>query len=561
MSVNKNFIIKNGLEVRNGLIFTDVAKANVGIGSTNLSVLYKFHVVGGIGATSLTVTGVTTTTSAVITTSAVVGSAVTINSSGVGANNLNVSGIVTSSSYYVGTTTVFNTVSGQLTLAGIQTIDSTTKASLERELALDPNNFNSLNVQGGISTLGSVKITSGIITAVSGVITYFGDGSGLTNTSPGPAGSVNNVQYNNGSVTAGSDNFVFTGTNVGIGTTNPGAKLDVAGDVRLSSPDAEIEFNTGGARLKGRSNALSIHTGSGLDSEASEQIRINNTGVGIGTTNPTSKLHVIGDGRFSGVVTATSFHGDGTNITNVGASLNAGSGTQNILLTSITSGVLTSVSIDTTQLQWNHNTNTLNTTNIDLTDNLFVTTGISSLSDTTATALNVSGISTFVGITTSTSTLFANQLSVAGVSTFAGITTVTGTTLFAKQLNVSGISTFVGIGTFESTLFANQVSVTGIVTAADFNSTSDANLKQDIQTFKSALDIVSELRGVRFNWKKDNKPSVGVIAQELEEILPELVSDSSPKTVNYNGIIGVLIEAVKELSEEVKSLKNQINNQ
>ena len=47
-----------------------------------------------------------------------------------------------------------------------------------------------------------------------------------------------------------------------------------------------------------------------------------------------------------------------------------------------------------------------------------------------------------------------------------------------------------------------------------------------------------------------------MIAQELEEILPELVHGNDPRTVNYNGIIGVLIEAIKELQEEVNSLKN-----
>jgi len=87
---------------------------------------------------------------------------------------------------------------------------------------------------------------------------------------------------------------ILANGNVGIGNTNPGAKLDVSGDIRLSGADAEIEFNTGGARLKGRVNALSIHTGSGLDSEASEQVRINNTGVGIGTTNPQNPLHISG---------------------------------------------------------------------------------------------------------------------------------------------------------------------------------------------------------------------------------------------------------------------------
>ena len=59
-----------------------------------------------------------------------------------------------------------------------------------------------------------------------------------------------------------------------------------------------------------------------------------------------------------------------------------------------------------------------------------------------------------------------------------------------------------------------------------------------------------------FNWKENDRKSYGVIAQELEEFLPDLVSDGEIKTVNYNGIIGVLIEAVKELKKEIEYLKN-----
>jgi hypothetical protein len=61
---------------------------------------------------------------------------------------------------------------------------------------------------------------------------------------------------------------------------------------------------------------------------------------------------------------------------------------------------------------------------------------------------------------------------------------------------------------------------------------------------------------LRFDWKESGLPSYGVIAQELQEVLPELVHGNDPKTVNYNGIIGVLIEAIKELKAEVEELKN-----
>ena len=98
----------------------------------------------------------------------------------------------------------------------------------------------------------------------------------------------------------------------------------------------------------------------------------------------------------------------------------------------------------------------------------------------------------------------------------------------------------------------------GIITCSSVNSTSDINLKENIQTIDNALGAVTSLRGVTFDWKENGSPSIGVIAQELEKVLPELVNQGEYKSVNYNGIIGVLIEAVKELSAEVEELKKKI---
>ncbi len=97
----------------------------------------------------------------------------------------------------------------------------------------------------------------------------------------------------------------------------------------------------------------------------------------------------------------------------------------------------------------------------------------------------------------------------------------------------------------------------GIITCSSVNSTSDINLKENIQTIDNALGAVTSLRGVTFDWKENGSPSIGVIAQELEKVLPELVNQGEYKSVNYNGIIGVLIEAVKELSAEVEDLKQR----
>ena len=56
---------------------------------------------------------------------------------------------------------------------------------------------------------------------------------------------------------------------------------------------------------------------------------------------------------------------------------------------------------------------------------------------------------------------------------------------------------------------------------------------------------------MRFDWKDSGESSLGVIAQDLEKVLPELVSETDGvKSVNYNGIIGVLIQAIKELNQK-----------
>ena len=121
------------------------------------------------------------------------------------------------------------------------------------------------------------------------------------------------------------------------------------------------------------------------------------------------------------------------------------------------------------------------------------------------------------------------------------------------NVNASGIRV-TGIVTSTSVFTGNVVS-SGIVTAQDFDSLSDINYKTNIKTAENALEIVDSLRGVSFDWKETGKSSYGVIAQELEKVLPELVHGENPKTVNYNGIIGVLIEAIKDLKKEVEELK------
>lgn len=98
---------------------------------------------------------------------------------------------------------------------------------------------------------------------------------------------------------------------------------------------------------------------------------------------------------------------------------------------------------------------------------------------------------------------------------------------------------------------------TGSLNATDFNSTSDQNLKTNVITVTDALDKVDQLRGVSFNWIENQASSYGVIAQEAEKVVPELITTNSNgvKSVNYSGFIALLIESIKELKARIELLE------
>jgi len=100
-----------------------------------------------------------------------------------------------------------------------------------------------------------------------------------------------------------------------------------------------------------------------------------------------------------------------------------------------------------------------------------------------------------------------------------------------------------------------DATATGDMNAVDFNATSDERLKSNIRQIENALDKVCQMNGMHY--VLDGKESSGVIAQNVQTVAPEAVSDNGEHlTVAYNHLIGYLIEAVKELKTEIEELKN-----
>jgi len=111
------------------------------------------------------------------------------------------------------------------------------------------------------------------------------------------------------------------------------------------------------------------------------------------------------------------------------------------------------------------------------------------------------------------------------------------------------------------------VNVTGaLVASGNVTAFSDSRLKTEIHTIKNPLDKVERLRGVTFKWLHTDKPSSGVIAQEVQEVFPELVEATTHEgkevlSVDYGKLVGVLIESIKELKAEFEAHKAECAKQ
>lgn len=124
----------------------------------------------------------------------------------------------------------------------------------------------------------------------------------------------------------------------------------------------------------------------------------------------------------------------------------------------------------------------------------------------------------------------------------------------------------VGVGTIPSGTY--KIEINGNIGTAGINEMSDARWKKDITTINAALDMVSKLRGVSYNWRKDEYPSknfssdkqIGFIAQELQKVLPELVHEDNNGylTVEYSKVTAVLTNAINEQQKIIEAQNKKI---
>lgn len=278
-------------------------------------------------------------------------------------------------------------------------------------------------------------------------------------------------------------------------------------------------------------------TGSGF-------IYYNGGNVGIGTASPGKQLDVIGDVRAAGEIISTLGSGDGQVrmvAGNYGAILRNDGANTNFLLTASGDQYGT----------WNA-FRPLSINN---------STGEVTIGENGMTVPGVADFSGGIAYFGSNATARVSAFTTAGEGGTINLRGANGTNMFLEGLN--GTFRLVNNGWAAQIFSVDQrgnVVATGTVTALGYFHSSDARLKDNIET-SSGLSVVEKLRGVTFDWKKDGSPSAGVIAQEVEQVMPSAVHTdaSGMKFVEYDQLMAPLIEAIKQQQQQIDDLKKEVS--
>jgi len=334
---------------------------------------------------------------------------------------------------------------------------------------------------------------------------------------------------------------------VGAIQPNSGTKVNITGSTLLvttASGHFSGSYEGDGSRLDGV-NGLPF-TGSGQIS-----------GSLLITGSSALALRVSGSSAFTGsmFVSGTvsgSFTGDGSSLTGIAGYTVANSANNRVI-----------TSVDATNANAEANM-------------LFDGSTLNITGDATLTGTLTAATGTFVyQIFESSSTIITSGSNIFGdkqndIQQITGSLKVTGSVSSSAGFSGSfvgdgsGLTDLAGGGPFAQTgsFFAtsNNIQITGSLNATSVTETSALRYKKYVKPLKSQSDNVYKLRPVHFKWKDDNRGDIGLIAEEVGEIYPELVSmgiDGSAEGISYTKLTAVLIKTIQELSARIEKLENK----
>ena len=394
------------------------------------------------------------------------------------------------------------------------------------------------------------SIASGVGGSVGGTVSLLSpDAFAAFHVDNGPSGGrpAGRLRISHGAAPGSTEVMtVLQDGNVGIGLAAPNVKLHVDGNrIRLESGGRKLDLRADGAHVDVQSDTNDLFLQS-LGPPGRNNVIINPFGqsgnVGIGTTGPQVKFHVVGnrvrlesggrqldlrsDGSHVDVETRTSdlyLHSLGPR------------GRNNVIINPFGQSGNVAVGLTNPQVKLHIVGNRVRL-------------------ESGGRQLDLRSDGSHVDVETRTSDLYLHSLGPRGRNNVI--------------INPFGPSGNVGIGTTAPT---DKLHVIGNVRASDFIVTSDGRLKDKVRPLRDALNKLRHLRGVEFEWRTHNdgqseptqsKRRLGVVAQEVEKVAPELVHSTDAggyRGVNLGGLLATLIEATKEIAEENDRLRGRID--
>jgi hypothetical protein len=401
------------------------------------------------------------------------------------------------------------------------------------------------------------SFASGITQNGSGELRFFTNPSGTANATFTPA-----------------ERLVITNSgNVGIGTTTPDAQLQVS-TTSTSKSAAYIEQNAAGDGLRVTSSGNDgTHFIANFRSTGVDRMRIlDNGNVGIGTNNPTERLHINNSSTNAAFIRFQNTGGDGVYVggRNNDLELYAGGSLKAIILSGGNVGIGTtspstkfvvsnagaggiemqgnsSVSGGAFLQTYNRSTNAFFDFDI-VCDNMIFRTGQSyaeRMRITSGGVLQIGGTASTIWTSSAAS---ISQIDINTTFPFVIAKNDNLCAILNRTNSTGGILEFKYNGTT-----VGSVSVTGSLTS--YNVTSDYRLKQDYKDY-SGLNLVNKIKTYDYEWKSDGTRMYGVIAHELQSVINYAVTGvkdgKDMQGVDYSKIVPVLIKAIQELNDKIK---------
>jgi len=397
-----------------------------------------------------------------------------------------------------------------------------------------------LHVMGAIAA-GSPQAAAGALSL------HAADNFATFHIDNGPTGARPNgrLRISYGANPGASEVATFTDAGfVGIGLTGPAVKMHVEGNrIRLESGGRKIDLRADGGAVDLQSDTHDLYLHSS-GPKGRNRLILNpfptEGNVGVGTVNPAVKFHVVGNRlRLEGGGRRLDLRADGS-------ALDVQSETHDLYLHSSGPRSRNKVIINPFRGEGNVGVGMTNPAV------KFHVTGNRIRLENGGRKLDLRADGSAVDVQSDTHSLYFNSYGPGGknhviMQAFAG-------------------SGNVGIATESPT---DQLHVVGNVRANDFIVTSDARLKKNIQPLRPVLAKLLRLRAVEFEWavprqgtSTDGEKRVGMIAQEVESVAPELVhSAGSPddeRSINVQGLVATLLEGLKELAAEKEALADRV---